>query len=142
MPRLSAWFIRAALTWLAVGFTAGALLLANKGWPISAGLWRLLPLHMEALLVGWLMQLAIGVAYWILPRWQNQRGEVRPAWAAFFLINVGVLFAAIAPWTSEPSRLMTLARSLEAVGAAGFALHAWPRVKPFMERSKPEVGEG
>ena len=59
------------------------LLLWNKGVPISPYIWTLLPSHIEFLLIGWTVQLALGVAFWILPRWQTQRGDVRPAWAAF-----------------------------------------------------------
>ena len=60
MPRLSIWFIRSALIYLALGFTFGALLLANKGFPIIPEIWRLLPAHIELLLVGWTLQLAMG----------------------------------------------------------------------------------
>lgn len=132
MPRLSAWFIRAALIYLALGFTFGALLLWNKGVPLHPLTWRLLPVHMEFLLVGWTVQLALGVAFWILPRWQGERGDVRPAWAAFVLINAGVLLVAGAPFAGVAG--MTLAgRACEAAAAAAFALHAWPRVKPWDE---------
>ena len=62
MPRLSVWMIRTALVHLLVGFTLGALLLANKGVPIHPMVWRLLPIHIELLLLGWTLQLALGVA--------------------------------------------------------------------------------
>jgi hypothetical protein len=35
MPRLSVWFVRAALVYLALGFTCGALLLAHKACPCT-----------------------------------------------------------------------------------------------------------
>lgn len=135
MPRLSVYFVRTALSWLAVGFTAGALLLWNKAWPLDPMTWRLLPLHMEALFVGWLLQLAAGVAFWILPRWQGERRNERFAWAAYFLINAGIALAAFSPWMPSPAVVLTLARVLELVGAAAFARHAWPRVKPWMEKA-------
>ena len=90
MPRLSVLFVRASLVYLAIGLTVGMLLLWNKGVPISPYVWMLLPAHIEFLLIGWIVQLALGVAFWILPRWQTQRGDVRPAWAAFVLLNVGI----------------------------------------------------
>ena len=49
MPRLSRWFIRCALIYLALGFTFGALMLFNKGVPFYPALWRLLPTHVEFL---------------------------------------------------------------------------------------------
>jgi hypothetical protein len=133
MPRLSAWFVRAALIYLAVGFTFGMLLLWNKGVPISPYIWQLLPAHIEFLLIGWTVQLALGVAFWILPRWQTQRGDVRPAWAAFFLLNLGIWCVVLTPWLGLPYWVLSLGRICEAAAAGAFALHAWPRVKPWVE---------
>ncbi len=137
MPRLSVWYLRAALLHLATGFTFGALLLWNKAQPfgaqIGAWTWRLLPAHMEFLLIGWTVQLALGVAYWILPRWRSQRGDVRPAWAAFFMLNAGVLIVTAAPIVPALTWPVALGRALEVAAAAAFAWHAWPRVKPWVE---------
>ncbi len=133
MPRLSAWFVRAALLYLALGLTLGMLLLWNKGVLISPSIWQLLPAHIEFLLLGWTVQLALGVAFWILPRWQTQRGDVRPAWVAFVLLNFGIWCVVLTPWLTLPYWVLSLGRSCEAVAAAAFALHAWPRVKPWVE---------
>ena len=133
MPRLSVWFIRAALCYLAIGFTFGALLLANKGAPLHPLTWRLLPAHIEFLLFGWTVQLAFGVAFWILPRWQTQRGDVRPAWLAFACLNLGIWLVVLASWLTAPAWVLATGRVLQAAAMAAFALHAWPRVKPWME---------
>jgi hypothetical protein len=133
VPRLSVWFVRAALLYLALGFTLGMLLLANKGVLISPIIWQLLPAHIEFLLIGWTVQLALGVAYWILPRWQTQRGDVRPAYLAFALLNVGIWCVVLTPWLGLPGWMLTAGRACEAIAAAAFALHAWPRVKPWVE---------
>ena len=133
MPRLSVWFVRAALLHFATGFTFGALLLWNKALPLNAFTWRLLPAHMELLLVGWTVQLALGISFWILPRWHSQRGDVRPAWAAFFLLNLGVLIIVSSAFWPAPVWATALGRTLELAAAAAFAVHAWPRVKPWVE---------
>ncbi len=135
MPRLSVWFVRAALLYLALGLTLGMLLLWNKGIPLDPQVWRLLPAHIEFLLLGWTVQLALGVAFWILPRWQTQRGDVRPAWLAFGLLNAGIWCVVLAGWLSLPGWVTTLGRVGEAAAAGAFALHAWPRVKPWVESS-------
>jgi len=130
MPRLSTWFMRAALLHLALGFSFGGLILWNKGllsYPLA---WRLLPAHIELLLVGWIVQLVLGVAFWILPRFGARRGNVKLAWTAFGLLNVGVLLAGLGPVFGAPSLLVLLGRTLQAAGAAAFAIHAWPRIKP------------
>ena len=133
MPRLSVWFVRAALLYLALGLTFGGLLLANKGVPLHPLTWRLLPAHVECLLFGWTVQLAFGVAFWILPRWQTQRGEVRLAWAAFALLNAGIWLVVLAGWLDFPAWVAAVGRASEACAVAAFVLHAWPRVKPWVE---------
>jgi len=130
MPRLSCWFIRAALIYLAAGFTFGALMLFNKGVPLTPALWRLLPAHMEFLLLGWTAQLAIGVAFWILPRFGSARGNEPAAWAAFALLNAGVLLAGIGPLLAAPPLFFALGRLAEVGSAVALAVHAWPRIKP------------
>jgi hypothetical protein len=133
MPKLSVWFMRAALISLLLGSTFGALLLWNKGMPIHPMIWRLLPAHMELLLVGWMVQLAFGVAFWILPRWQSSRGDVRPVWAAFICLNAGIVLVAIAPFAGGGGWMQTVGRLLEMLAAGAFAIHAWPRAKPWFE---------
>lgn len=130
MPRLSVWFIRAALLYLLAGFSLGALLLTHKGVPFEPQLWRWRPAHIELLLVGWMLQLAMGVAYWILPRFQQQRGNVAAAWAAFLLLNAGVLVVVAAGVLSAPAWPLAVGRLLQAGAAVAFAANAWPRIKP------------
>ena len=129
MPRLSVWTIRAALVALGIGFLFGALMLANKGVPFDPSLWRLLPAHIELVLLGWTMQLALGVAFWILPRFSGgRRGNVPLAWASVALLNAGVIAVALAGWVG--GWLAVAGRAAELLAAAAFAAHAWPRVKP------------
>lgn len=136
MPRLSALFIRCALLYLAIGFTLGALLLSNKGVPYAPEIWNWLPVHMELVLVGWLLQLAMGMAFWILPRFgQNQpRGDERPAWAAFTLINLGIWLAAAGSLLNLPAFFLA-GRSSEALAGLLFGLASWKRVKPVMSQN-------
>lgn len=132
MPRLSVWLIRTALIYLAVGFTFGALQLFQKGVPISPALWRLLPMHVEFVLIGWTMQLAMGVAFWILPRFMQgkARGDESVVWVAYGLLNAGVLTAGVGSVLDAPAMVLVVGRASELLSVAAFAIHAWPRVKP------------
>lgn len=132
MPRLSVWLIRTALGHLLVGFTLGALLLANKGVPLHPMVWRLLPIHIELLLLGWTLQLALGVAFWILPRFGNERPRAWLAWVAYLLLNLGIGLVAANIFLVTVPALTFWGRLLEVGAALAFALHAWPRVKPPM----------
>ncbi len=137
MPRLSVWFVRTALVHLAVGFTLGGLLLINKGQPLHPALWQLLPAHIELLLLGWTLNLALGVAYWMLPRFKTgpPRGPDGPVWLAYSLLNGGLLAVCLAPALgtagSSQAALIALGKAGEALAAALFAWHALPRIKPY-----------
>jgi hypothetical protein len=130
MPRLSRLFVRAALVSVAVGYALGALVLAAKGLGGPAWAWRFLPWHMELVLVGWSLQLAMGVGYWILPRFRHHRGDPRPAWLALLLVNAGVAAIGVGALVGAPPWVPWLGRAMEALAVAAFAAHAWPRVKP------------
>lgn len=130
MPRLSCWFIRSALLHLALGFTLGGLILFHKGLPLHPALWRLLPAHIEFLLFGWTVQLVMGVAFWIFPRFRRSRGNENPAWLSFGLLNLGVWLAGVGPVLGGPAWLLFLGRLAEAAAVAAFGLHIWPRIKP------------
>src|SRR5512146_1379007 len=130
MPRQTVWFIRASLIYLLVGFTIGALILAQKGRPYDASVWLLLPIHIEFLLAGWLLQLVLGMAFWIFPRFGTgpARGRERWIWASFILLSLGMLFVVLQLWL--PAALL-IGRLAEAAGIVIYIAGAWPRVKPL-----------
>jgi cbb3-type cytochrome oxidase subunit 1 len=132
MPRLSSLFARISLIYLAAGFTLGALLLANKGLVFLPSIWKLLPIHIEVLLMGWFVQLAIGVAYWILPRipGESPRGSVKLVWASFWLLNLGIGLVILEAIFSLPE-LVLAGRLVELAGVLAFVGASWKRVKAF-----------
>ena len=138
MPRLSLWLVRTALIWLGIGQTLGGLVLANKGLPLLPWLWTLRSSHIHILLIGWTVQLAFGVAFWILPRLGGgSRGNERLVVLCYATLNLGVLLAALhdplaslvgldALWP-----LPVLTGLCYVVAAAAFLIHAFPRVLPL-----------
>jgi hypothetical protein len=132
VPLLSQWFIRAALVQLLTGFTFGALMLSNKGIAFEPQMWRLLPAHVELLLMGWTLQLGLGMAFWMLPRfWEGApRGKESGAWLALFLLNGGVTLVALAAIFGWPPAATLVGRAAEVGAAAAFAWHIWPRIVP------------
>ncbi len=130
MPRQSVWFIRASLIYLLTGFTIGALILAQKGRPYDAGVWSLLPVHIEVLLTGWLLQLVLGMAFWIFPRFGvgAPRGREGLIWVSFWLLNLGILLVAAQLWL--PAALLA-GRLAETAGLLIYIAGSWGRVKPL-----------
>lgn len=129
MPRLTLWFVRASLLYFLLGFTFGALILAQKGISYYPPTWNLFPMHMEFLLIGWFAQLAMGVAFWILPRFSTgqPRGNVTLLWISFTLINVGLFVGTLQLWF--PIAIL-IARIFEIGAGMIFAIGLWRRVKP------------
>ena len=132
MPKLSVWMTRASLIHMAVGFLFGALILAQKGVPFDGRVWTLLNAHTEVLVFGWTMQLVMGVAFFVLPRFSDRdhrHGNVTLGWWSFVLINGGVITVVLA----QPMRVAGLAfggRLLILLGVVAFVALIWPRVKP------------
>lgn len=126
MPALSRWFIRTALLELLAGFCIGAAMLATRGPALAPWTAAWLPLHVELLVFGWLANLTLGVAHWMLPKHASgpERGHPAPVALAWALLNGGVLLAG--------ARLAPVAgRSAELAGVLLFVSQAWPRVKAF-----------
>ncbi|MCU0494904.1 MAG: hypothetical protein MUD01_25235 [Chloroflexaceae bacterium] len=89
--------IRTALLWLGVGFSVGGLVLLAKDVPFWPALWTWRLSHVYMLLLGWMVQLACGVAFWILPRLDaaGSRGNEQLAWLCYGCLNGGVALASL-----------------------------------------------
>ena len=132
MTAPSVWAIRLALIQLLAAFLAGGWLLASRGVPTLPRPDWLLPVHLELALLGWTLQLAMGVAYWMLPKFKSgpPRGKVGPAIAALMVFNRGV-FLVLASSISGVAALELLGRTGEVAGVGLFAANALPRIKAF-----------
>ena len=132
MPPLSRLFIRASFVNLLAGFTIGSLLLTHKGIFIHPALWGWLPAHIELLLIGWIVQLIMGVAFWITPRFWNapRRGNETGAQVALFLINAGVWLVIFQALLGGENWMLVAGRLLEVGAVTAFSLHLWQRIVP------------
>ena len=127
MHPLTRLICRTAVVYLAAGAVVGGLLLTAKALAICPGLWRLRPVHSEWLAVGWMAQLAMGVAYWIFPR----RGSPpREGWmrAAYALLNAGLVLMT-AGTLAEWNALVIAGRVAEVGAALAFVYAVGPRVR-------------
>lgn len=130
MPRVSIWAVRLSLLYLLFGFTLGALMLANKGVPFAPWVWSLLPFHIDVLLFGFIIQLALGMAYWILPRYRGgSRGNETVLWITVGLLNAGVWSVACIGLFNLPGQYLAIGRILEGAAAGLFAFQVWRRIR-------------
>jgi hypothetical protein len=130
MPRLSVWAVRLSLLYLLLGFTLGTLMLANKGVPVAPWAWYLLPVHIDILLFGFVIQFAIGMAYWILPRFRGgSRGNQTILWITVGLLNLGIWAVVFVVLRSLPGQWLVGGRLLEGIAAVLFTIQVWKRIR-------------
>ena len=136
MPQLSVIFIKTSLIYLVAGFTFGGLILFQKGAEVFPLAWLLLPGHIEVLFFGWTLQLIMGTAFWILPRFGSEprRGDERPVRLSYGFLNLGILLALFSPLLPGATWFFFAGRVAEAIGLGAFIGNVWPRVKPFAAR--------
>lgn len=140
MPRASVIMIRTAFVWLALGSTIGGAMLIHKGLLLWPSLWAVRWAHVHLLLVGWTIQLACGVANWILPRRAvaGWRGDSRLVWLCYIALNLGVISAAIPgssallKWRITLDWMYALAGCWYSVAAISWIIYSWTRIIPSL----------
>ncbi len=150
MPLTSRASVKASFLYLALGAMLGAIMLINRWVPLGPAVSALRVAHVQFLVLGWLTQLIVGVAWWLLPplpigyqkdvllpvrRGQALRGSERPFWAALTCLNVGILlqalFEPLCSWTGIDalSNLANLSGLLLLAAAVLFVTNLWTRVR-------------
>ena len=126
-------FIKTALIYLVLGVVLGGFLLADKGVGLFNELWELRPLHIEWLLLGWMLQLALGGATWIMPRPHDWVPHKILGWLSYALLNSGLLLSTLAhlthAWSSDGNVNWSfiLAAIAEVSGVLCFGIYIWSR---------------
>lgn len=133
MPRVSIWMIRLSLLYLISGITIGALLLTHKAFPMSPQLWTFLPVHIELLIFGWIIQFTLGTAYWMLPRFLNskERGNALMAVLMVVFLNVGIGVVITSNFSTGITHLAFLGRAFETLAVILFASLHWKRIVSY-----------
>jgi hypothetical protein len=140
MPPLARTFVRASFVYLLAALVLGALMMLDRWLSFSRWLKAVYLSQLHLLVVGWITQLAIGVAYWIFPRFlkeQNprRRGSDTLTIAVLICLNAGLLLRFFAepfylmgprPWLAA---LMALSGVLQALAALGFGWLIWGRIR-------------
>ena len=138
MYRIHRWFIRSALTWLLTGSLLGSWLLIVKALGEGSYPYALLPIHTHVLTVGFLLNLIMGVAFWMFPK-DTSVDRTRQAHAllprvAWVCLQSGLLLRiAGEPWPDAPLGRIALIGSavLTPLAIISFVVAAWRRVRLF-----------
>ena len=122
---------------LAIALLLGALLVARPTIDLPAQIAAFQPVYFHLLMVGWVTQLIIGVAYWMFPKYsreQPRRSETL-GWVVFILLNAGLILRVIGEplLALQPESglgwLLVLSALCQLLAGWGFVLNTWARVK-------------
>jgi hypothetical protein len=142
MPPLARNYIKAAFVYFIVAFVLGALMMLDRWLVFSRWLRVVYFSQLHLLMVGWITQLAIGVAYWMFPRLRKEqdprpRGSDALAWFVLITLNLGLVLRFLLepfylmgpqPWLAAT---MALSGILQAAAAVAFGLLMWARIRPM-----------
>ena len=122
--------LRFALVYFVISALIGGLLLAGKASNIHPNIWQLLPIHIEFMLFGWVIQFTLGTAYWILPRLVKgePRGNQQLAFLIPICLNVGIFLVLISYLLPLHADIKYLGRLLEFIAVSIFIALHWKRV--------------
>jgi hypothetical protein len=145
MPPLVRLYIKTSFAYFVAGFVLLALILLDRWLDVGPWLKAVEASQVHLLVVGWITQLSVGVAYWMFPRLRKEdgprpRGSNALAWVVYLCLNAGLLLRLGA----DPFYLMTgqswlaalvaLAGLLQAAAAVGFGWLIWARIRPMEPR--------
>lgn len=137
MPLLTRFAVRTSLLYLVAALSLGLLLALEGSVALPVVVRSLAPVYFHLFMVGWVMQLIMGVAYWMFPKWSptRPRGYERLAWTSYVGLNAGLLLRAAAePAQAATGRpgwglLLAVAAVLQWIAALAFVVNTWPRVQ-------------
>ena len=118
-------FLKASVTWLALGVTLGVAMGVRPAWSIYR------TAHLHVLLLGFVAMMIFGVAYHVIPRFVGSPlRSPRAAGAHWWLANIGlgvmvVGFMLRAQGKAASSALLGVGGSAAAAGAYIFAFLIW-----------------
>ena len=130
MPKLTRWFIRAAIINLVLALVL-ALVFALPALAERAGAWR--PAWIHLLVMGWATQMIFGVALWMFPRRKpfDLAAFDWLGWTCFVATNLGLLLRAVfepALGSAGAASGVLVAAVLQLLAVIAFVIQVWPRV--------------
>jgi len=118
-------FMKASLTWLALGVTLGVAMAAHPAWIVYR------PAHLHMLVLGFVTMMIFGVAYHVVPRFTGHplHGRRAAGWH-WWASNAGLLLMAagfvLRPHVGNSATpMLAIGGVLAAIGAYLFAYLIW-----------------
>lgn len=133
MPSQSIWMIRSALLYLMFSVSIGTVILLHKAIDLHPFVWALLPAHYEMAIWGWIVQLAMGTAYWMFPKKLEdpRRGPNWAGWLVFVLFNIGLIGLVISTLFPSLIYVAALGRGILLMAILILAVLMWHRIVTY-----------
>ncbi len=137
MPKLTRWYIKSAMIYLAIALLLGLILALPNAISLPPFIRAMNPAYFHLFLVGWVTQMIFGVIYWMFPiiTRVNPRGNETIGWVSYICLNLGLLLRVVAEplVATQPEAgfgwMLAVSAFLQWFAALLFVYLAWPRVK-------------
>ena len=136
MPPLTRWFVKTSFVYLALALLAGLWLavLSAARLDLIGGIF---PVYIHLLVFGWLTQLIFGVAFWMFPKYSNEKPRRSEwlGWWTYGLLNAGLILRAVAEpiQSTQPNLLsgwlLVISALIQFLAGLAFVVNSWGRVK-------------
>ncbi len=142
------WFIKSALAYLGAGFLLGGILLTYKALAHRAVPAQWVTIHVHLLLVGFMVQLVMGVGYWMFPRVRDHWFGEQWAAASWALLNLGLLLRFVSepylfgPWSGAAAPVTAVSALLQVAAGLLFVAGMWPRIKGVLHQQAASHKDG
>jgi heme/copper-type cytochrome/quinol oxidase subunit 1 len=149
MHSLARRYIKTGIAFLLLGLALGVRMLVHRELGNRFASPFEMSAHTHALLVGFMMQMIMGVALWLFPRPAKDDDRYRPFMAeiAYWILTtstfVRVLGELLRPDISAPWLRWTIVAAgvAQALGVLLFFQTLWPRIRAFGSRAREQSGE-
>ena len=142
-------YIKTAIAFLVIGLAIGVWMIARRELYGAYATPFETSAHTHALLVGFVMEMILGVALWLFPRPEkgNVRYSPRVAETAYWLLTVGTAVRVVGelarPFTASLILrwLIVLCGVGQTAGLMLFFYTMWPRIRPLGSATREKAGE-
>jgi uncharacterized protein involved in response to NO len=142
-------FIKTAIGFLGVGLAIGLWLLVRRELTGQFPSPYETSAHTHALLVGFVMEMILGVALWLFPRPDKMDTRYRPQFTsiAYWALTLGTLVRVVAELLRARGPSPAISAAIVAGGAAQtaavllFFYTMWSRIRPLGSRAREAAGE-
>lgn len=142
-------YIKTSLVFLLIGLALGLWIMWKGYWGDPSGMSIVISAHTHVILIGFIITLIMGIAYWMFPRPAREDYRYSPNMAEvnYWLVTGGTvvrLFGELWQYASGGANGMlwaAIGAGAQTLAGAVFAWNIWSRVRPIGSDKREAKGE-